>query len=123
MSFDFEDCYWHDSILKSIYIDRSNPGNTDTVEMIIDWYDRPASKILFKDVYLFKVVMNFGIIADETILSAYISPSDDEELLAVHRRLGMNTAGVKLNCYVIETNATGGIIKIISETVEDVAIG
>ena len=39
MDFDFDDCYWHDSILESIYIDRSDPGNNNSVEIVIDWYE------------------------------------------------------------------------------------
>jgi hypothetical protein len=27
----FNDFYWHDSIIKSIYIDRSNPGKKDEI--------------------------------------------------------------------------------------------
>lgn len=118
MSFDFDNSYWHDSILKSIHIDRSNPGHMDTIEMNIDWYDRPESKIIFKGVYLFKAKMNFGIIAAESILNAEILPPDDPDLIDFYN--GMKKRHTELNGYMIETNSTGGIIKIIAETVEEV---
>ena len=121
MSFDFNDCYWHDSILKSIYIDRSNPGNVDTIEMIIDWYDEPESRIIFQDVYLFKATMNFGIIAQESILTASIAPPDDPDLLEFYHKIKF-PKHIRLNCYVIETNSTGGLIKIIAENVKKVEI-
>jgi hypothetical protein len=120
MDFDFDDCYWHDSILKSIYIDRSNPGYIDTVEMVIDWYDEPASKLIFSKAYMFKASMNFGIIANESILTAYVAPSDDPDLVDVYAKNKHLTDNVKLNCYVIETNSTGGIIRIVAEAVEKV---
>lgn len=41
MEFDFDDCYWHDSILESIFIYRRNPGKNDRIEMVVDWYDEP----------------------------------------------------------------------------------
>lgn len=122
MAFDFDDCYWHDSILKSIYIDRSDPGVRDTVEMVIDWYDKPASKIIFKEVLLFKATMNFGMIVKEGILSAEIAPPDDPDLIAFYKKQNNFPEHIQLNCYIIETNATGGLIKIIAETVEEVAI-
>ncbi|WP_343671704.1 hypothetical protein [Chitinophaga sp.] len=111
MYLNFDDCYWHDSILQNIFIDRSNPGESDTVEMTIDWYDEPASKIVFKNVVLFKATLNFGIYVKETILQAWIA-TDDPDL----------KKGQRLNCYMIETNSTGGIIKIIAESVEKVAL-
>ncbi|MVT08112.1 hypothetical protein [Chitinophaga tropicalis] len=122
MNFNFDDCYWHDSILKSIYIDRSNPGHVDTIEMIIDWYDEPESRIIFKDVYLFKATMNFGIIAHESILTAGIAPLDDPDLVEFYRKKKKFPQHIQLNCYIIETNSTGGLIKIIAETVEKVEI-
>jgi hypothetical protein len=83
MTFDFNDCYWHDSILNSIFINRSNPGyDDDTVEITVEWYeDKSVSKLIFKKAYQFKATMNFGIIAHETIDTAYIAPSDDIDLV------------------------------------------
>jgi hypothetical protein len=118
MNFDFDDCYWHDSILESIYIDRSNPGHNDIVEIIVKWYeDKSSSKLVFKDVYLFKAVMNFGIIAKETIDTAYTTPTDDD---LVNFYTGWNGLfdNVKLNCYIIKTLSTGGEIKILATGVE-----
>lgn len=116
MKFDFNDCYWHDSLLKNIFIDRSNPGHKDTVELTVEWYeDDSESKIIFSNVYLFKAIMNFGIIAKESILGAWIAPEDDPDFLDIHRKW---KGDVKLNCYIIETNSTGGLIKIFAEDVE-----
>ncbi|OMP76231.1 hypothetical protein [[Flexibacter] sp. ATCC 35208] len=122
MNFDFNDCYWHDSILKNIFIDRSDPGNVDTVEMTIDWYDEPESKIIFRDVYLFKATLNFGIIADETILNAEIAIQEDPDLINFYQKAKGVLASKKINCYIIETNSTGGTIKILAETVEKVPL-
>ncbi|WP_113617748.1 hypothetical protein [Chitinophaga flava] len=122
MEFDFDDCYWHDSILESIFIDRSDPGNNDSVEMVIDWYDQPRSKLVFKKVYLYKATMNFGIIAKESIDMAYITPEDDEDLVGFYKGWKGAFDHVKMNCYVIKTNSTGGEIKILAEGVQEVKI-
>lgn len=122
MNFDFNNCSWHDSILKNIFIDRSDPGKVDTVEMTIDWYDEPASKIIFKDVYLFKATLNFGIIADETILNAGIAIQEDPDLINFYQKAKGVLGSKKINCYIIETNSTGGTIKILAETVEKVPL-
>lgn len=118
----FDDCYWHDSVLKCISIDRSNPGISDIVEMNIEWYDEPESKIVFKEVYLFKATMNFGIIARESIDTAYIAPPDDEDLLNFYKIWKGFYDGVKLNCYIIRTSSTGSEIKILAERVEMIQI-
>lgn len=120
MDFDFNDCYWHDSILESIYIDRSDPGHKDTVEMVIRWYDEPTSKLIFHDVYLLKAHMNFGIIANESIDTAYVAPEDDEDLMGFRQKIFFNPE--KLNCYIIKTNSTGSIIKILAGDVQKVAL-
>lgn len=119
---DFDNCYWHDSILESIFIDRRDPGNMDTIEMIIRWYDEPVSRIIFKNVYLFKATLNFGIIANESILSAEIGSENDPDLIELFRKTRGYLSGKKINCYIIETNSTGGLLKILAESVVKVPL-
>lgn len=119
MNFDFDDCYWHDSILESIFIDRSDPGHNDIVEIVVEWYeDKSRSKLIFKNACLFKATMNFGIIANETIDTAYIAPSDDGDLLGFYKRWKGSFDHVKLHCYIIKTLSTGGEIKILAGSAE-----
>jgi hypothetical protein len=120
MDFDFDDCYWHDSLLESIYIDRTNPGNDhDAVEIIVKWYeDNSRSKIIFSGAYLFKATMNFGIRAKESIDQAYIAPADDIDLQEFYTGWKGAFDHVKLKSYVIETSSTGSKIKILAEKVE-----
>lgn len=122
MNFDFNDCYWHDSILRNIFIDRSDPGNQDTVEMTIDWYDEPASKIVFNGVQLFKATLNFGMLVKECILQAEIASQEDPDLLSFYQKTKATPGSKKINCYIIETNSTGGIIKILAESVEKIPL-
>ena len=119
----FEDCYWHDSTLQSVFIDRNDPGNNDSVEIIVKWYgSNSKSKLVFKKSYLFKTTMNFGIIANESIDDAYIAPSDDEDLMSFYRKWKGFFNHIKLYCYVIKTSSTGSEIKILAEDVEMVEI-
>lgn len=116
MKFDFNDCYWHDSLLVNIFIDRSNPGHKDTLELTVKWCeDRSISNLFFINVYLFKATMNYGIIVKESILGAWIAPADDADLLHFNKK---DRGHIDVNCYVIETNSTGGLIKILAEDVE-----
>ena len=123
MDFDFNDCYWHDSIMENIYIDRSNPGYNDSIEITVEWYeDKSKAKLIFKQVRLFKATMNFGIIAHETIDTAYIAPPDDPDRLEFYRRWKGMFDHVALNSYVIETLSTGGTLKILAGSVEMVKL-
>ncbi|NLU92205.1 hypothetical protein [Chitinophaga sp. Ak27] len=118
MEFDFDDCYWHDSILESIFLDRKDLGNNDIIEIIVDWYDIPRSKIIFKGVCLFKATMNSGIHVKEAIDIGYIGPADDPDLLSFYKKWKGAFDSVKLNCYIIKTSSTGSEIKILAEGVE-----
>jgi len=119
MEFDFDDCYWHDSILESVFIDRRDLGNNDIIEIVVDWYEGPKSKIIFKGVCLFKAAMNSGINVKEAIDIAYIGPADDPDLLSFYKRWKGAFDNVKLNCYIIKTSSTGSEIKILAEMVEE----
>lgn len=123
MNFDFNDHYWHDCILENIFINRSDPGNNDSIEIVIKWYeDNSVSKLVFKNVYLFKAAMNFGIIANESIDMAYIAPSDDNDLVNFYSKWKGAYDHISLNCYVIKTSSTGSEIKILAETVEEMQL-
>ncbi|WP_106604489.1 hypothetical protein [Chitinophaga ginsengisoli] len=115
----FDEYYWHDSILENISINRTDPGNNDSIEIIVKWYeDKSTSKLVFKKSYLFKATMNFGIIANESIDDAYIAPPDDEDLIGFYKKWGGTFDHIKLYCYVIKTSSTGSEIRILAEGVE-----
>ena len=115
---DFNDCYWHDSIIKNIEIDRRDPGNSDTIKFEIDWYDKEGTEFLiFNDVYWASMDLNFGIIAPESILGATMLDKQDPDLLALYATWKGRLGNLDLNAYEIELNSTGGKIKIISKSV------
>lgn len=51
--------------------------------------------------------MNFGIIANESIDTAYIAPVDDADLSSFYKKWNGLFDHVKLHCYVIKTSSTG----------------
>ncbi|ADB39484.1 hypothetical protein [Spirosoma linguale] len=104
---DFDDFHWHDSGLKSIHIDRSNPGYNDSIVLEIEWCDIGVGRLIFQEVYKAKFDLNFGIIAQESILDAY-STRDDDELHLLTSTFEIHD----LTCYVINTNSTSGQLKI-----------
>ena len=77
---------WHDSMLKSVNIDRSNPGINDIIIMIIEWNSGLQSKLTFKDVYFANMEWNFGVIAEESILDAETIDDNDEELYRIKEK-------------------------------------
>jgi hypothetical protein len=114
---DFDDFTWHDSTIKKIEIDRNAPGVCDTISMEIMWVDGGNSTITFTDVYWSQFNMNFGVVASESIRSAYIADNDNA-LLELYTKWNDNLNGINLNCYLIETNSTGSIFKIIAKGFE-----
>ncbi len=113
MKYDFNSLPWHDAILKSLSIDRSRPGDNDTVRFVIDWPDDgPSSFIEFGKCYGLTAHMNFGIHTCECILAAECITASDEldALKAKWLKMTIDLDGIK--CYQIITNSTGSVIKI-----------
>src|ERR1700710_2952877 len=101
----FNDFYWHDAKIKNIQIDRSNPGVEDTIIFDIDWPDgKGKSTILFEEVYWAQMKLNFGIVADETILNSIELDSDNQDLINFYSKWKGAMDEVKLNTYKIELN-------------------
>lgn len=110
----FDELYWHDSIIKKIEVDRSNPGVCDIISFEIDWYDKGLGKLVFENVYWARLSMNFGIVADESIDDGFTSSEDDIDLIKLNDMWG-GLINEDLPCYVIKTASTGSEIKIIAQ--------
>lgn len=110
----FEELYWHDSVIRNIEIDRRDPGNIDTICFEIDWYDIGVNKLIFEDVYWARFTMNFGVVAEESIDDAFIASEDDVDVIKV-RNIWGKYLSEKLYCFVIKTASTGSEIKIIAK--------
>jgi hypothetical protein len=112
----FEDFYWHDSVIKNITINRNNPGIKDEIEIEIVWDDNDERvNFVFEDVYWAKMDLNFGIVANENILQGYLLSSNDEDLMNLYSSWKGFLGDIRLNVYEIELNSTGGRIKIIAK--------
>lgn len=113
---DFKDCYWHDAIVKNIQIDRNNPGYKDTIMFEIEWPEgKGKTKFVFEDVYWVSMNLNFGVVADETILNAFELEESDQDLLNANSIWGSVLKEIKLKGYKFDFNSTGSEIKIISK--------
>jgi len=116
MKMDFKDCYWHDAIVKNIQIDRNNPGYKDTIMFEIEWPEgKGKTKFVFEDVYWVSMNLNFGVVADETILNAFELEESDQDLLNANSIWGSVLKEIKLKGYKFDFNSTGSEIKIISK--------
>jgi len=113
----FNDFYWHDAIIKNIQIDRSNPGIRDTIIFDIEWPEEKGKvAFLFEEVYWAEMKLNFGIVADETIMNSVELDDNNQDLINFYLKWNGAMDEVKLNTYKIELNSTGGDIKIIAKT-------
>jgi hypothetical protein len=108
----FNSLDWHDALIENIAIDRSNPGVNDIVTVSIQWPDGNKNIIRFNDCYMLDARMNFGVIAEESVLGAECS-SDSETISEIKEK--WNSIEVELNelhCFSIETNSTNSLINI-----------
>lgn len=114
----FNDFYWHDSIIESIYIDRSDPGIKDEMQFKIKSIEEKNYTLIFKNVYWSSLNLNFGIIAQESILDAIILDDNDRDLINFYSSWKGLMDKIKLTVFLIKMNSTGSIIKIIAEKYE-----
>lgn len=116
MKMNFNDFYWHDAIVKNIQIDRNNPGHQDTITLEIEWPEENGkANFVFEDVYWTTMNLNFGVVADETILSAFELDEHDQDLSDINSKWGKVLKDVKLKIYKFDLNSTGSEIKIIAK--------
>lgn len=111
----FNELYWHDSVINNIEINRNNPGKNDVIIFEIDWYDSGKSKLIFEDVYWARLDLNFGVVSSEYIDSAFVAENNDIDLGNFYKKWSKLNFDIKLNCYVIKTSSTGSEIKIIAK--------
>lgn len=112
----FEEYYWHDAIIKKIEFDRRDPGNIDNLLFEIQFPDENRLAILlFSDLRLVNMNLNFGIIANESILDATELGQDDEDLVKFYSDWRGAFNDIKLKVFEIKLSSTGGKIKILAE--------
>jgi hypothetical protein len=112
MDTNFNSLPWHDAELLSVNIDRLNAGNSDTVELIVKWPDGKQNSLVFNDCYFFNAQMNFGVIAEETILEAMCLAESDKISEIKGRWEPLGVVLDKICCYRINTNSTNSQIDI-----------
>jgi hypothetical protein len=109
---------WHDAQIANINIDRSSPGLIDSIELKVIWPDGRHSIVTFDDCYAARFELNFGIIANESILDFSIHP--EEPLLQETRSiwLQMGVALTDLICARIETSSTASVLLICFKSIK-----
>lgn len=111
---EFNDFLWHDAIVKSISIDRNNPGINDSIKLEIQWLDGEVVDFVFTDVYFAQLNLNFGIVTTETILNAEFGDENDPDLVDLYTRWKGHLSNIQLNTYIFKFNSTASVIKIIA---------
>lgn len=108
----FNSLPWHDAGLLSINIDRSNAGNNDTVTFVVKWPDGSQNNLVFNDCYLFDARMNFGVVAEESILEAVCLDEGGQISDIKNKWQSLGVALDNIRCYRIITNSTNSQIDI-----------
>jgi hypothetical protein len=112
----FNDIYWHDAIIKNIQIDRNSPGIKDTIIFEVELpEEKGKTNFIFEEVYWASMNLNFGIVANETILSASELEESDQDLKNLYSKWKGVISDVKLKIYKFSLNSTGSEIKIIAK--------
>jgi len=111
---EFEEYSWHNSEIINIEIDRTKPGNSDTVLFKIDLVDKGVCTLVFEDVYWINFNMNLGIEAVECIDHAFID-NESTDVSDLYKKWNGLINEIELRCYVIKTISTGSLIKIIAK--------
>jgi len=107
----FEDIDWHDQKLVGVNINRTDPGNNDSIELKVVINGKEII-LLFEDVYFADLRLNFGVIAEESISYAVIK-SDDEQIDAIQNKWSAAEGYLNdLLCFELNTNSTNSLIKI-----------
>ncbi len=103
---------WHDALLLDVRVDRGAPGERDEVALTLEWPSGVRQNMVFADCYAFDAKMNFGVIAEESILGARCV-SESTKLAEVKARWARS--GVQLGdlaCFEIETNSTASLLTV-----------
>ncbi len=111
-----KDFNFHDALLKTIIIERHNPGYHDEIRIKVSFSDASEVSILFEECFQANLKLNFGVIAEETIYDLYESEEEEEMLLLKEKwsKIGGDVEGLKFFC--IETNSTNSLIKIFAKS-------
>ncbi len=84
----------------------------DTVRLLINWPDDSISAIEFYDCYAFTANMNFGIVANESILNAKCF-TNSKELISIRNEWAKGGVDLEnLQNFNIITNSTNSVIDI-----------
>lgn len=110
----FNELPWHDSALLKIEIDRKSPGENDCVQLCVKWPNGNENLLVFSDCYFFEAKMNFGVLAEESILNAYCDTAGEELFDIKTKWASLDVELETLVCYTINTNSTNSTIKILA---------
>lgn len=118
MNATFDSLPWHDAALLEVSVDRRKAGVCDEVRLRVAWPHGEEAALVFRDCYAMTANMNFGIIATESIGSAWLDDGDPT-LASIRDR--WKTVGVPLemlSCFCFEMSSTGSAIRVYAKQFE-----
>ena len=76
----FHDLEWHDAIIKSIKVDRSDPELIDTIALEIHWPNDENNTVLFEGVDWANIDLHFYYLGPDYISDATVLERVDDEV-------------------------------------------
>ena len=111
------DFYWHDAVIKSVIIDRNDPGVVDEiwVDVVCPTENEKGiiQRVVFESVFWVNLDINFGHFGDN-VCNVDMLDSNDKDLVDFYSKWKGYRDNIKLNAYVINLTS-GGKIKIIAK--------
>lgn len=108
----FDELPWQGAVVMGVWIDRSAPGIADRVDVDIAWPCGKRQRLSFLDCYRCHITMNWGVVAEEVVLTARKTWVKNEDAGFLEK---WHAVGVDLNalaCYALVTEATHSAIQI-----------
>lgn len=118
MNTQFQALPWHDAVLLELSVNRASAGLRDEVILDIEWPDATRQRLTFKDCYKAELLLNFGVLGNDTIRDADVAV-DTPSLVAVRERWGRLGVDLRdLEEYRITTNTTASTIVILARSLD-----
>ena len=118
------DFYWHDAVIKSVIIDRNDPGVVDEiwVDVVCPTENEKGiiQRVVFESVFWVNLDLNFGHFGDN-VCNVDMLDSNDKDLVDFYSKWKGYRDNIKLNAYVINLTS-GGKIKIIAKDLKGSAL-
>lgn len=107
----FLDLEWHDSEIIKIEIEKSLTSKNDNITLVMRWPDDTMSRVIFANVILARLEMNFGCYYNDSISASYILDNQKTyDMIRMESMLFFTDSNTTYVGYVLKGNSNITII-------------